>query len=84
MPIEMPKHTVNATPKVSGSDFVLCQNIAFRLSSVDGFSHHRYEDGSAVTILNFKGYTQNMADPQRQLFDFLILHINPCISDEAP
>lgn len=82
MPIEMPKHTVNATPKVSGSDFVLCQNIAFRLSSVDGFSHHRYEDGSAVTILNFKGYTQNMADPQRLLFDFLILHLNPKSSDE--
>lgn len=84
MPIEMPKHTASASPKHSGSDFVLCHNIAFRLSSVDGFSHQRYEDGSAVTTVNFKGYTQNMADPQRRLFDFLILHLNPAISDEAP
>jgi len=83
MPIEMPKRTVSASPKFSDSDFVLCHNIAFRLSSVDGFSHQRYEDGSAVTTVNFKGYTQNIADPQRWLFNFLILHINPTISDET-
>ena len=83
MPIEMPKPTATANPKLSESDFVLCQNIAFRISSVDGFSHQRYEDGYAVTTVNFKGYTQNMADPQRRLFDFLILHLDPKFVDEA-
>ncbi len=82
MPIEMPKRTVSTSPHLSDSDFVLCHNIAFRLSSVDGFSHQQQEDGPAITTLNFKGYTQVTVDTQRELFDFLILHLNPRPADE--
>jgi hypothetical protein len=78
----MPKSTANGTSSLrpSACDFVLCQNFAFRISQVDGFSHQRYEDGSAVTIVNFKGYTQNIADPQHHLFDLLVHQLNPSLS----
>jgi len=75
MPIEMPKRLVSATGKVS--DFVLCENFVFRLASVDGFSHQNFEDGAAVTTVNFKGYTQSISDPEHRLFDFLVSNLNP-------
>jgi hypothetical protein len=38
----------------------------FRPANVDGFSHLTYEDGSAVTTVNFKSYTQGIPDPERR------------------
>jgi hypothetical protein len=44
---------------------------------VDGCSHQTHPDGSAVTIVNFKSYTQTIPDPERRLFDFLIRKLKP-------
>ena len=54
----------------------------FRPANVDGFSHQTYEDGSAVTTVNFKSYTQGIPDPERRLFDFLISKLKPKPTDE--
>jgi hypothetical protein len=50
---------------------------------VDGCSHQTYVDGSAVTIVNFKSYTQTIPDPERRLFDFLIRKLKPKRADES-
>ena len=65
------------------SEFVLCEGFAFRPSTVDGCSHQRYADGAAVTIVNFKSYTQTIPDPERRLFDFLIRKLKPKRADES-
>jgi len=62
MAIAAPKHTAIGN-RVLNSDFILCENFAFRPANVDGFSHQTYEDGAAVTTVNFKGYTQTITDP---------------------
>ncbi|MBN8707778.1 MAG: hypothetical protein J0I10_00240 [Verrucomicrobia bacterium] len=49
---------------------------------MDGFSHQKFEDGTAVTTVNFKSYTQSVPDPERRLFDFLISKLNPKPTDE--
>jgi len=36
----------------------------------DGCSHQAYADGCAVTIVNFKSYTQTIPDSAGRLFDF--------------
>ena len=64
------------------SEFVLCEGFAFRPSNVDGCSHQKYADGSAVTLVNFKSYTQTIPDPERRLFDFLIRKLKPKRTDE--
>jgi hypothetical protein len=50
---------------------------------VDGCSHQKYADGSAVTVVNFKSYTQTIPDPERRLFDFLICKLKPRRVDES-
>jgi len=65
------------------SEFVLCQDFIFRPTHVDGCSHQRYADGSAITTANFKSYTQTIPDPQRRLFDFLIEKLKPKFTDEG-
>ena len=76
MAIETPSNMPNATK--SHSDFVLCEGFVFRLSTVDGFLHQNFpEDQPGITTVNFKSYTQNVPDPQRRLFDFLVSKINP-------
>ncbi|MDD5198369.1 MAG: hypothetical protein PHC88_01075 [Terrimicrobiaceae bacterium] len=55
----------------------------FRPANVDGCSHLTYEDGTAVTTVNFKSYTQSIPDPERRLFDFLVSRLNPKSSDET-
>jgi len=82
MPIEAPSHTPIGK-RVTNSEFILCENFAFRPATVDGFSHQTYEDGSAITMVNFKSYTQSIPDPERRLFDFLISQLNPKPSHEA-
>jgi hypothetical protein len=49
---------------------------------VDGFSHQTFEDGSAVTTVNFKAYTQSIPDPNRRLFDHLVAVLEPHLVDE--
>lgn len=83
MPIEAPNHTLSGK-RVINSEFVVCQNFVFRPANVDGFSHQSYDDGPAVTTVNFKAYTQTIPDPERRLFDFLISTINPKPTSEIP
>lgn len=83
MAIEAPTPKTSATNKATQSDFFLCQDFVFRLSTVDGFSHQTFADGSSVTTVNFKSYTQTIPDPERCLFEFLLLKINPQTSDES-
>jgi hypothetical protein len=54
----------------------------FRPANVDGFAHQTYEDGTAVTTVNFKSYTQSIPDPERRLFDFLVENLRPCSTNE--
>ncbi len=81
MPIEAPSHTAIGS-RASNSDFVLCQNFAFRPANVDGFSHQTLEDGSLVTLVNFKSSTQTIPDSERRLFDFLVSKLQPKPVDE--
>lgn len=76
MPIEAPIPTSIST-KVTNSDFVICQNFVFRPANVDAFSHQTFEDGSAITTVNFKSYTQSIPDADQQLFEFLTSILNP-------
>jgi hypothetical protein len=75
MPIETP--TTPPSGSKTLSDFVICQDFAFRVSTVDGFSHQTFADGTAVTSVNFKSYTQSVTDPERKLFDFLVGKLKP-------
>lgn len=81
MPIETPIRPPNGS-KSSNAEFVLCQGFVFRLSNVDACSHQTFDDGSGVTTVNFKSYTQSIPDPDRRLFDFLTSKLNPTPIDE--
>jgi hypothetical protein len=81
MPIEAPSHTAIGSRAINFK-FVICQNFVFRRANVDAFSHQTYEDGSAVTTVNFKSYTQGVPDPERRLLDFLISKLKPKPTDE--
>jgi hypothetical protein len=63
------------------SEFVRCQDFVFRVSDVDGFSHQSFPDAPPVTVVNFKSFTQSIADPEQRLFHFLIGKIKPHESD---
>jgi len=81
MPIEAPSHTAIGN-RGTNSDFIICQNFVFRPANVDAFSHQSYEDGSTITTVNFKSYTQSIPDPEHRLFDFLISKLNPKPTDD--
>lgn len=81
MPIEAPSNTPIGSR--THSEFVLCEGFAFRPSTVDGCSHQRYADGAAVTIVNFKSYTQTIPDPEQRLFNFLIRTLKLKPADES-
>lgn len=83
MPIETPSHKTSVTNKATQSEFVLCQDFVFRPANVDGFSHQTFSDGSAVTTVNFKSYTQSIPDPDRFLFEFLLSKISPQTCNES-
>jgi hypothetical protein len=83
MAIAAPTHTAIAS-RASNSDFILCENFVFRPANVDGFSHQTFEDGAAVTTVNFKSYTQTIPDPERRLFDFLLSKFTPTQTNETP
>ena len=82
MPIETPSASPTRTAIKTQSNFVLCQNFAFRPAEVDGFSHQRPQDTDPTTIVNFKGYTLAISDPDRRLFEFMC-KIKPKPTDEA-
>jgi len=83
MPIETPALRALPSSRSHHSEFVLCEDFVFRPATVDGFSHQTDEDGPAVTIVNFKSYSQSISDPKRRLFDYLISKIQPeVIADE--
>lgn len=76
MPIETPSSTPIGSK--THSDFILCQDFAFRLSTVDGFLHQSFPaDQPGITTVNFKSYTQNVPDPERRLFNFLTATLKP-------
>lgn len=81
MPIEAPNHSPIGRRSKS-SEFFLCESFAFRMANVDGFSHQTFEDGSGITTVNFKAYTQSIPDPKRRLFEFLISVLQPQSLDE--
>ena len=81
MPIEFPPQ--KSIGSKTHSEFILCEGFAFRPSNVDGCSHQKYPDGSAVTVVNFKSYTQTIPDPERRLFDFLIRKLKSKRADET-
>jgi hypothetical protein len=81
MPIEAPSNTPIGSR--THSEFVLCEGFVFRPSSVEGFSHQKYEDDVAFTIVNFKSYTQTIPDPERRLFNFLIRTLKSKPADES-
>ncbi len=81
MSIEAPSHTAIGR-RLTNSEFVICEGFAFRPANVEGFSHQTYEDGSAITTVNFKSYTQSIPDAERRLFDFLISKLKPIPTDE--
>jgi hypothetical protein len=81
MPLEAPSRSPIGNR--TRSEFVLCEGFAFRPSNVDGCSHQTFEDGAAVTVVNFKSYTQTIPDPERRLFDFLVSKLNAKAVDES-
>jgi hypothetical protein len=83
MPLEAPSQSPIGRRSRS-SEFFLCENFAFRPANVDGFSHQTFEDGTAITTVNFKAYTQSIPDPDRRLFQFLLSVLEPQSVDENP
>jgi len=83
MPIETPSASPTRTASKTHSDFVLCQSFVFRPADVDAFSHQQLPDSDVTTVVNFKGYTLVVSDPDRRLFDFLSRKIEPKPTDEA-
>ncbi len=83
MPIDYPTNRPQPSVSRIPSDFVRCQNLVFRPADVDGFSHQVLPESDAVTVVNFKGYTQTLTDPDRRLFDFLEKTFAPAVRDEA-
>ena len=70
--------------KGTHSDFVQCENFVFRPSTVDGFSFQESPDAGGFTVVNFKSYTQSIADPDKRLFRYLVSKLNPKDVDEVP
>jgi len=81
MPIDAPNQS-SIGRRSRSSEFFLCENFAFRPANVDGFSHQTFEDGPAITTVNFKAYTQSIPDPSRRLFKFLLSVLEPQSVDE--
>ncbi len=83
MPIDMPANRAPRSGTRLISEHVCCENFVFRIHDVDGFSHQPVSDSEAVTVVNFKGYSQAISDPERRLFDFLVSKLQPKATDET-
>jgi hypothetical protein len=55
----------------------------FKPSQVDAFCHTALNDKGGVTVVKFKSYTQDVRDPERRLFDYLVKRLAPRSPDEA-
>ncbi len=82
MPIEGPN--LKAKDRDRHSEYVICEDFVFKPTSVDAFSHEAINEGTGVTTVNLKSYTQEISDPQRKLFNFLVSRFHPDPPDEAP
>lgn len=83
MPIATPLASASRTSSKPHSDFVLCQDFVFRPADVDGFSHVVEPDSEAITVVNFKAFTQSIPDPEKRLFSFLVRKLKPRSVNEA-
>ena len=83
MAIDMPANRAPRSGTRSLSEHVRCEDFVFRVDDVDGFSHQPVPEGEAVTVVNFKGYSQAIPDPERRLFDFLVSKLQPKTCDET-
>ena len=71
----MPNTPTSRNAPKSLTEHIRCDDFVFRLADVDGFSHQAVPESPSITIVNFKGYTQTIPDPEKHLFDFLLAHI---------
>jgi hypothetical protein len=55
----------------------------FKPSQVDAFSHTALNDKGGVTVVKFKSYTQDVRDPERRLFNYLVKRLAPRSPDAA-
>jgi hypothetical protein len=77
MPTDMPNNRTLPNGLRTDSEFIECANFLFRLRDVDGFFHQAGLEEGPVTIVNFKGFTEAIPDPERRLFDFLVAKFQP-------
>ena len=82
MPIDMPSNRASRSGTRTLTDHVRCEDFVFRVSDVDAFSHQPVPESDAITVVNFKGYSQPVPDPERRLFDFLVSKFRPTSADE--
>jgi hypothetical protein len=80
MPITSPHR--KDSDHVPYSEHILCENFVFKPSQVDAFYHTALNDKGGVTVLKFKSYTQDVKDPHRKLFDYLVKRFAPMTTDE--
>jgi hypothetical protein len=64
------------------SEHIICENFVFKPTQVDAFYHTALNEKGGVTVLKFKSYTQDVRDPERRLFDYLVKRFAPMTSDE--
>lgn len=81
MPIDMPSTRPSRT-NTRISDHVRCGDFVFRVADVDAFSHQPMPESAPVTVVNFRGYSQAIPDPDRELFAFLVAQLQPKPVDE--
>jgi len=65
------------------SEYIICEDFVFKPSQVDAFSHTALNDKGGVTVVKFKSYTQDVRDPERRLFDYLVKRLAPRSPDAA-
>jgi len=81
MPIEGPN--LKAKDRGRVSEYVICEGFVFKPASVDAFYHDAINEEAGVTTVKFKSYSQEISDPHRQLFNFLVNRFHPDLPDEA-
>lgn len=65
------------------SEHIICEDFVFKPSQVDAFCHTALNDKGGVTVVKFKSYTQDVRDPERRLFDYLVKRLAPRSPDAA-
>lgn len=80
MAITAPKS--QTAPTGRSSEFLICQGLVFRPRKIDGFSHKMVGD-DPVTTVHYQNYTEEIPDPDRVLFDFLMRRFRPELADES-